>query len=52
MDLRSSAEEIREILELKRQELHLKFIEEEHKYYMRDTDGIIKTTFPSVSKVL
>jgi hypothetical protein len=52
MDLRSSAEEIREILELKRQELHLRFIEEEHKYYMRDTDGIIKTTFPSVSKVI
>ncbi len=52
MDLKSIAEEIRVILENKRNDLHLKFIEEEHKYFMRDLDGIIKTTFPSVSSVL
>jgi hypothetical protein len=52
MNLQATAKEIREILENKRRDLHLRFIEEEHKYYMRDTDGIIKTTFPSVSKVL
>ena len=52
MELKKIAEEIRQILDEKRNELELTFIEDTHTYYMKDTDGEIKTTFPSVSKVL
>jgi hypothetical protein len=52
MELKKIAEEIRQILDEKRKELELTFIEDTHTYYMKDTDGEIKTTFPSVSKVL
>ena len=52
MDLKKVSEEIRQILDEKRKELELTFIEDTHTYYMKDTDGEIKTTFPSVSKVL
>lgn len=51
IDLKSVSLEIREILEKKREELCLSFIEESHTYYMKDTDGIIKNNFPSVSSV-
>lgn len=50
-NLKTFAIEINELLEKRRKELHLTFIEESHLYYMMDTDGEIKTTFPSVSKV-
>ena len=52
MDLQKAAVEIREILEEKRKELELTFIEDTHTYFMKDVDGIVKTNFPSVSKVL
>jgi hypothetical protein len=52
MDLKQIASEIRQILEDKRKELELTFIEDTHTYYMKDLDGEIKTSFPSVSKVL
>ena len=52
MKLNEIASEIRQILEVKRKELELTFIEEEHKYFMRDEDGEIRSDFPSVSKVL
>ena len=52
MDLKSVASEIREILDQRRKELGLTFIEEKHIYYMKDTKGEIRTDFPSVSKVL
>lgn len=51
MDLQDMSLEIRDLLEKKRNEIDLTFIEESHMYYMRDLDGIIKNTFPSVSKV-
>lgn len=52
MDLQKAAVEIREILEEKRKELKLTFIEDTHTYFMKDVDGVVKTNFPSVSKVL
>ncbi len=52
MDLAKISEEIREVLDVKRRELELTFIEEDHIYYMRDTDGKLRNNFPSVSKVI
>ena len=52
MDLKKIASEIRQILENKRKELELIFVEDTHTYYMKDLDGNIRTNFPSVSKVL
>ena len=52
MDLKKIAVEIREILEEKRKELELTFLEEDHLYFMKDTDGRYRNDFPSVSKVL
>ena len=52
MDLYNTVEEIREVLEKRRQELELTFIEEDHMYFMRDTNGKLRNNFPSVSKVI
>jgi len=52
MDLKKIAVEIREILEEKRKELELSFLEEDHLYFMEDVDGKYRNDFPSVSKVL
>ena len=51
MNLKETAKEIREILDKRRKDIELTFIEEEHKYFMKDEDGEIKSNFPSVSKV-
>jgi hypothetical protein len=52
MDLHKAAEEIREILNTKREEFRLSFEEAAHKYTMADLDGKLRTDFPSVSKVM
>lgn len=52
LDLKEIAKEIREILDKKRNEIDLKFIEEDHIYFMKDTDGIIKNDFLSVSSII
>jgi hypothetical protein len=52
MDLKNVAVEIRDILEEKRKQYELSFIEEDHLYFMKDKDGKYKNDFPSVSKVL
>jgi len=52
MNLKEIASEIRELLGYRRKQLELTFIEDTHTYYMKDLDGEIKTSFPSVSKVL
>lgn len=52
MKLNEIASEIRQILEDKKKEIELTFVEDTHTYYMKDLDGEIKTSFPSVSKVL
>ena len=46
------ANEIRDLLYEKQKELDLSFIEEEHIYFMKDDDGVVKNNFPSVSKVM
>lgn len=51
MNLKDIASDIRNILEEKRNKIGLSFIEEQHKYFMKDLDGEIKSNFPSVSKV-
>lgn len=52
IDLNEVAKEIRVLLEERRKELELTFVEESHTYYMKDVDGVVKDTFPSVSKVI
>ena len=52
IDLHIISKEIRDILENKREELGLSFIEEDHIYFMKDLDGKVRNDFPSVSKVL
>jgi hypothetical protein len=44
--------EIKELLEKRRQELELTFVEEKHIYFMKDLDGKVKSNFPSVSKII
>ncbi len=52
MDLKKTAQEIREILSKRREEIKLTFIEDEHVYFMKDDDGEVRNNFPSVSKIL
>jgi hypothetical protein len=52
MNLNEAAKEIREILNKRRQEIELTFIEDEHVYYMKDNDGVVKNNYPSVSKII
>ncbi len=51
-DLYKVASEIREILENRRKELNLYFIEDTHTYYMDNINGLSTNKWPSVSKVL
>ena len=52
MDLLNISKEIRDLLENRRKELELSFVEEEHIYYMKDVNGNLRKNFPSVSKVI
>lgn len=52
MDLVKISKEINQLLEDRRNDLELTFIEEEHIYYMKDINGVLRKTFPSVSKVV
>ena len=52
MDLKKVANELRQILDRKRENFQLSFEEETHKYTMLDLDGDLKSDFPSVSKVM
>ena len=52
MNLKDISLEMRDLLEKKRQEINLTFIEDEHIYHMKDLDGIVKSNFPSVSKLI
>jgi hypothetical protein len=47
-----ASKEIKDFLENRRKELELSFIEDEHIYFMKDTKGIIRNDFPSVSKLI
>ena len=52
MNLKDISLEINELLEKRRQELQLTFVEEKHIYFMKDVDGKVKSNFPSVSKII
>jgi len=52
MNLTEIAQEIRECVEQRKKELELTFYEDEHIYFMRDSDGKLRNNFPSVSKVI
>lgn len=52
MNLQDISLEIKDLLEKRRQELELTFIEEQHIYHMKDIDGVVKKNFPSVSKII
>lgn len=52
MDLKVISQEINELLTQRRDKLGLYFIEEDHKYFMKDIKGKLKNDFPSVSTVL
>lgn len=52
MNLLSIAKEIRDLLDIKRKNIDLTFLEDEHQYYMKDLDGNIRNDYPSVSKLL
>jgi hypothetical protein len=52
MDLNEIAKEIRELLDKRREELELTFVEDTHTYYMKDETGVIRSDYPSVSKVM
>lgn len=51
-ELNEVAKEIRDLLEQRRQDLELTFVEDTHTYYMKDINGEMKSDFPSVSKVI
>lgn len=51
-DLNIIAQEIRDILEEKRKELNLYFIEEDHRYFMNDLNNDLQNNWISVSGVL
>jgi len=52
MELNEVAKEIRDLLEKRRNDLELTFVEDTHTYYMKDVNGEMKSDFPSVSKVI
>ena len=51
-DLKKISEEIRDILNKKREELNLTFFENTHKYTMKNLNGENKSDWPSVSKIM
>ncbi len=50
--LQEIAEDIRKVIDQKREEFGIVFYEEAHKYEMKDLNGNLRNDFPSVSKVL
>lgn len=52
MELKTIAQEVREILENKRKEFGITFFEDTHTYTMIDNDGKLRSDWPSVSKVM
>ena len=52
MELKEVSEEIKTILEEKRKQRRLSFVESKHIYYMMDNGGQMRSGFPSVSKII
>ena len=51
-ELLAIGQEIRDLITKKQEELELSFVEDDHIYYIRDNNGVIRTDFPSVSTVI
>jgi hypothetical protein len=51
-ELNAIALEIREIISKRQKEISLSFVEDTHTYYIKNLDGEIVTSFPSVSTVI
>jgi hypothetical protein len=51
-ELLEISQEIREIISKKQRDLQLTFEEDAHKYTMLDSNGVLRSDFPSVSKVI
>lgn len=52
MNLQEVALDIRNVLDEKRKNIELSFLEEDHIYFMKDKNGNYRNDFPSVSKIL
>lgn len=52
MNLHDISLEMRDVLEDRRKQLELSFIEEDHIYFMKDLNGEIRSNFPSVSRLI
>ena len=52
IDLHKLRDDINSVLEEKRKQFNLSFVEEEHLYFMNDLDGTLRNDWPSVSKVI
>ena len=52
IDLRKVSEDIREVISKKQEEFQLSFEEDRHIYTMNDLEGVSKSNWPSVSKIL
>lgn len=52
MNLQNISKDINKLLQKRRKQLNLSFVEEQHIYYMKDIDGKIKNDFLSVSKLV
>jgi hypothetical protein len=52
MNLTDISLEIKDILQKRREEIELSFVEEDHLYFMKDLNGIVRNDYPSVSKVI
>lgn len=50
--LKQIAKEIRDLLEMRRKQLCLTFVEETHTYTMLDSNNNLRSNFPSVSKLI
>jgi hypothetical protein len=45
-------QEIRDLITKKQEELELSFVEDTHTYYIKNLDGVVTSSFPSVSTVI
>ena len=51
-ELLAIGQEIRDLISEKQKQLELSFVEDDHIYYIRDNNGVMRTDFPSVSTVI
>ena len=52
INLKEVSEEIKSLIEVRKENLRLSFVEKKHIYYMMDESGKIRSNYPSVSKVI